>query len=143
MVKRSHVYCNSISGGISGGGGGANRRNSVLVTFGVLVLCILWCGGAASGSPPGDRSPNAAVMMAPERKLVGAPAAGRMIVTAEDVAAAGSATRTGRSSDNLLHIVGTARKIKMFIRHRYLQLFMDGTVNSTYSDTSDYGESVV
>lgn len=132
MVKRSRVYCNSNSSG--GGDGGANRR-SVLVSFRALVLCILLCGGAVLGSPPGDRSPNAAAMMVPERKLV---SAGRLV--AEDVAAAGLATRSGRSSDNLLHIVGTARKIKMFIRHRYLQLFLDGTVNSTYSDTSDYGE---
>jgi hypothetical protein len=74
--------------------------------------------------------------MVPERK----PGVGAGRIAAENVATAGSATRSSRSSDSLSHIVGTARKIKMFIRHRYLQLFLDGTVNSTYSDTSDYGK---
>ncbi|XP_025409378.1 uncharacterized protein LOC112682844 [Sipha flava] len=130
MVKRSRVYCNSSSSG----GGGANRRSVLVTTFRALVLCVLLCGGAVLGSPPGDRSPNAAAMMVPERK----PGVGAGRIAAENVATAGSATRSSRSSDSLSHIVGTARKIKMFIRHRYLQLFLDGTVNSTYSDTSDY-----
>lgn len=132
MVKRSRVNCSS---------GGNNRRSVVVTTVGALVLSIvlLLCGvggvgGAvvSSGSSFGDRSPqplNAAVAERPSSAV----GAGR---NADDAAAA----RNGRSTANLSHIMGTARKIKMFVKNRYLQVFPDGTVNSTAEDTSDYGE---
>jgi len=104
------------------------------VTVSVLALYAVLCGGAVSGtSALGDRAAYYGVAAAAER--------------VDDVAlvaaVAGSAARNGRSSANLSHIVGTARKIKVFIKNRYLQVFPDGTVNSTAEDTNDYGESDV
>ncbi|KAL4107820.1 hypothetical protein QTP88_018107 [Uroleucon formosanum] len=120
MVKRSH--CSSSN---SGGG----HRRSVVVTVSVLALYAVLCGGAVSGtSALGDRAAYYGVAAAAER-----------VDDAALVAAvAGSAARSGRSSANLSHITGTARKIKMFIKNRYLQVFPDGTVNSTAEDTNDY-----
>lgn len=46
-------------------------------------------------------------------------------------------------STNLSHITGTARKIQMYIKNRYLQLLVDGTVNGTTDDTSAHSESTV
>lgn len=43
-------------------------------------------------------------------------------------------------STNLSHITGTARKIQMYIKNRYLQILVDGTVNGTTDDTSAYSE---
>lgn len=50
------------------------------------------------------------------------------------------AARSERSA-NLSHVTGTARKIKMFIKHRHLQLLPGGTVNGTTDDNSPYSES--
>lgn len=50
------------------------------------------------------------------------------------------AARSERSA-NLSHVTGTARKIKMFIKNRHLQLLPGGTVNGTTDDTSPYSES--
>ncbi|CAH1121419.1 unnamed protein product [Ceutorhynchus assimilis] len=47
------------------------------------------------------------------------------------------AARSERSA-NLSHVTGTARKIKMFIKNRHLQLLPGGTVNGTTDDTSPY-----
>lgn len=44
-------------------------------------------------------------------------------------------------STNLSHITGTARKIQMYIKNRYLQILVDGIVNGTTDDTSAYSES--
>ncbi|XP_026822974.1 uncharacterized protein LOC113561007 [Rhopalosiphum maidis] len=119
MVKRSH--CNSSN---SGGG----HRRSVVVTVSVLALYAVLCGGAVSGTSLGDRTAYYGVAVAAER-----------VDDAAVVAAvAGSTARNGRSATNLSHITGTARKIKMFIKNRYLQVFPDGTVNSTAEDTNDY-----
>lgn len=46
-------------------------------------------------------------------------------------------------STNLSHITGTARKIQMYIKNRYLQILVDGTVNGTTDDTSAYSESTL
>ncbi|CAI6360234.1 unnamed protein product [Macrosiphum euphorbiae] len=120
MVKRSH--CSSSN---SGGG----HRRSVVVTVSVLALYAVLCGGAVSGtSALGDRAAYYGVAAAAER----------VDDLALVAAVAGSAARNGRSSANLSHITGTARKIKMFIKNRYLQVFPDGTVNSTAEDTNDY-----
>lgn len=54
----------------------------------------------------------------------------------QDVADDG-AVRSERST-NLSHITGSARKIQMHIKNRYLQILPDGTVNGTSNDGSDY-----
>jgi len=56
----------------------------------------------------------------------------------QDVADDG-AVRSERST-NLSHITGTARKIQMHIKNKYLQILPDGTVNGTTEDDSDYSE---
>jgi hypothetical protein len=43
-------------------------------------------------------------------------------------------------SANLSHITGSARKIQLYIKNRFLQLMPDGTVNGTTDDLSDYSE---
>lgn len=87
-----------------------------------------------SGSSLGDRSQ--LVYAAAAERSSAAGAAGRHADDATTVA------RNGRSTANLSHIVGAARKIKMIVKNRFLQVFADGTVNSTAEDTSDYGEYV-
>jgi hypothetical protein len=43
-------------------------------------------------------------------------------------------------SANLSHITGSARKIQLYIKNRFLQLLPDGTVNGTTEDTSDFSK---
>jgi calcineurin-like phosphoesterase family protein len=43
-------------------------------------------------------------------------------------------------SANLSHITGSARKIQLYIKNRFLQLLPDGTVNGTTEDSSDYSK---
>lgn len=43
-------------------------------------------------------------------------------------------------SANLSHISGSARKIQLYIKNRFLQLMPDGVVNGTTDDNSDYCE---
>jgi hypothetical protein len=43
-------------------------------------------------------------------------------------------------SANLSHITGSARKIQLYIKNRFLQLLPDGTVNGTSDDLSDYSK---
>jgi hypothetical protein len=43
-------------------------------------------------------------------------------------------------SANLSHITGTARKIQLYIKNRFLQLLPDGTVNGTQEELSEYSE---
>lgn len=43
-------------------------------------------------------------------------------------------------SANLSHITGSARKIQLYIKNRFLQLLPDGTVNGTTDDLSDYSK---
>lgn len=43
-------------------------------------------------------------------------------------------------STNLSHITGSARKIRMYVKNRHLQVLPDGTVNGTSDDTSDYSK---
>ena len=43
-------------------------------------------------------------------------------------------------SANLSHITGSARKIQLYIKNRFLQLLPDGSVNGTTDDSSDYSE---
>lgn len=43
-------------------------------------------------------------------------------------------------SANLSHISGSARKIQLYIKNRFLQLMPDGIVNGTVDDLSDYSE---
>lgn len=43
-------------------------------------------------------------------------------------------------STNLSHITGSARKIRMYVKNRHLQVLPDGTVNGTLDDTSDYSK---
>lgn len=47
-----------------------------------------------------------------------------------------SAIRSERSA-NLSHVSGTSRKIRLFLKHRFLQITPDGTVNGSGSE-SDY-----
>ena len=49
-----------------------------------------------------------------------------------------SSMRIERSATNISHITGTARKIRMLIRNKYLQIFADGTVNATDDGNTDY-----
>lgn len=49
------------------------------------------------------------------------------------------AIRSERST-NLSHITGSARKIRMYVKNRHLQVLPDGTVNGTSDDTSDYSK---
>jgi hypothetical protein len=58
---------------------------------------------------------------------------------AEQALADDGAVRSERST-NLSHITGTARKIQMYIKNRYLQILPDGAVNGTNDDSSDYSE---
>jgi hypothetical protein len=58
---------------------------------------------------------------------------------AEQALADDGAVRSERST-NLSHITGTARKIQMYIKNRYLQILPDGAVNGTNDDGSDYSE---
>lgn len=53
-----------------------------------------------------------------------------------------SSPRIERSA-NLSHITGTARKIRMYIRNKYLQIFADGTVNATDDENSDYSKCFI
>lgn len=46
-------------------------------------------------------------------------------------------------SANLSHITGSARKIQLYIKNRFLQLLPDGSVNGTTDDLSDYSECLV
>lgn len=154
MVKRSRVYCSSGSSGGNGGSGsgfggdrgGRNRRSGLAVTFGALALYIFLCGNSVSSASFGDdRSPpqyaaGASLAQVPERTAAGVSSAAARYADDGVAAAAGTAARSSRSAANLSHITGTARKIKMFIKNRYLQVFPDGTVNSTAEDTNDYGE---
>lgn len=95
-------------------------------------MCVCLCAGATV-TLHGDRS----LLLQQNAAAAGRYATDESFVGATAV---GSAARSGRSAANLSHITGTARKIKMFVKNRYLQLFSDGTVNSTAEDTSDYGE---
>lgn len=45
-------------------------------------------------------------------------------------------------STNLSHITGSARKIRMYVKNRHLQVLPDGIVNGTSDDTSDYSKSI-
>lgn len=63
-------------------------------------------------------------------------ACGVMFAQGMDVPEDG-AQRSERSA-NLSHITGTARKIRMYIKNRYLQILPDGAVNGTMDDTSEY-----
>lgn len=46
-------------------------------------------------------------------------------------------------SANLSHITGSARKIQLYIKNRFLQLLPDGTVNGTTEDMSDYSKLII
>lgn len=48
--------------------------------------------------------------------------------------------RNERSAANLSHITGSARKIQLYIKNRFLQLLPDGSVNGTTDDLSDYSK---
>ncbi|KYN15872.1 hypothetical protein ALC57_11840 [Trachymyrmex cornetzi] len=48
-------------------------------------------------------------------------------------------TRAERSA-NLSHISGPLRKIQLYIKHRYLQILPDSTVNGTIDERSNYSE---
>ncbi|PSN37538.1 hypothetical protein C0J52_27099 [Blattella germanica] len=67
------------------------------------------------------------------------PAGGTAAPTGDQALADDGAVRSERST-NLSHITGTARKIQMVIKNRYLQILPDGTVNGTNNDGSDYSE---
>ena len=75
------------------------------------------------------------ILPAGDRSLHGGTAA----PPAEQALADDGAVRSERST-NLSHITGTARKIQMYIKNRYLQILPDGAVNGTSDDGSDYSE---
>lgn len=148
MVKRSRVNCNggvnnrNNRGNNGDGDGNRRRRGGVALTVGAFVLwCTvlpLLCGtGGVGGTAVSSVASSSLSSVGEDRSRA---AAGRWY--ADDAAAAAVAARNGRSAANLSHITGTARKIKMFVKNRYLQVFADGAVNSTAEDTSDYGESL-
>lgn len=144
MVKRSRVNCNggvnNRNNGGNGNGDDNRRRRGVALTVGAFVL---WCtvlpllyGAGGVGGTVVSGASSSLSSVGEDRSRA---AAGRW--HADDAAAASVAARNGRSAANLSHITGTARKIKMFVKNRYLQVFADGAVNSSAEDTSDYGES--
>lgn len=73
------------------------------------------------------------ILPAGDRSLHGGTAA----PPADQALADDGAVRSERST-NLSHITGTARKIQMYIKNRYLQILPDGAVNGTNDDGSDY-----
>jgi hypothetical protein len=75
------------------------------------------------------------ILPAGDRHLRG----GTTATPADQALADDGAVRSERST-NLSHITGTARKIQMHIKNRYLQILPDGTVNGTTDDDSDYSE---
>lgn len=46
-------------------------------------------------------------------------------------------------SANLSHITGSARKIQLYIKNRFVQLMPDGTVNGTTDDLSDFSKFLI
>lgn len=107
----------------------------------MLVLYALSRGGPTAAAAAASAATVVSDASAGNRRPVVYAAAERP--TGARSADDGTAARNGRSTANLSHITGTARKIKMFIKNRYLQVFPDGTVNGTAEDTSDYGECPV
>ncbi|XP_060805827.1 fibroblast growth factor 22 isoform X2 [Amyelois transitella] len=53
-------------------------------------------------------------------------------------AAAPAPEPRAQRSANLSHITGTSRRIQMFLKNRYLQLWPDGTVNGTTDGNSEH-----
>ncbi|XP_075227925.1 fibroblast growth factor branchless [Lycorma delicatula] len=62
---------------------------------------------------------------------------GPLLLQGASASADDQSARSERSA-NLSHITGTARKIRMYIKNRYLQLMPDGQVNGTNDQLSDY-----
>ncbi|XP_067204333.1 uncharacterized protein [Linepithema humile] len=59
-------------------------------------------------------------------------------VSATPIDLTGDAGIRAERSANLSHITGASRKIRMYIKNRYLQILPDTTVNGSNDDTSDY-----
>lgn len=64
-------------------------------------------------------------------------------VSATPIDLTGDAGTRAERSANLSHITGASRKIRMYIKNRYLQILPDTTVNGSNDDTSDYSEYAV
>lgn len=50
-------------------------------------------------------------------------------------------TPRSERSANLSHITGTSRKIRMYVKDRYLRISPDGNVTGTNEDESEYSKS--
>lgn len=61
-------------------------------------------------------------------------------VNARSIDLIGDAGTRAERSANLSHISGPLRKIRMYIKHRYLQILPDSTVNGTHNELSNYSE---
>ncbi|KDR07381.1 hypothetical protein L798_02299 [Zootermopsis nevadensis] len=109
----------------------------VFLHLGWLVAFLVAVSIAKPVFPPRAYPPQQYEIISPagDRYLHGGTAA----PPAEQALADDGAVRSERST-NLSHITGTARKIQMHIKHRYLQILPDGTVNGTTDDGSDYSE---
>lgn len=64
-------------------------------------------------------------------------------VSATPIDLTGDAGIRAERSANLSHITGASRKIRMYIKNRYLQILPDTTVNGSKDDTSDYSEYAI
>jgi len=66
---------------------------------------------------------------------------------AKRVRSGGNKTKTtlerNERSANLSHITGSARKIQLYIKNRFLQLLPDGTINGTTDDQSDFSKFAI
>ncbi|KYM75532.1 hypothetical protein ALC53_14228 [Atta colombica] len=61
-------------------------------------------------------------------------------VNARSIDLIGDAGTRAERSANLSHISGPLRKIRLYIKHRYLQILPDSTVNGTNDERSNYSE---
>lgn len=121
--------------------------NLALVFAGIVcVVAALACGvplPADTLLPPPHPQRNTSRYHSPDQQQQqqqrGAAAASA--ATSADAVADDGTVRSERST-NLSHITGSARKIRMYVKNRHLQVLPDGTVNGT-SDDSDYSESTI
>ncbi|XP_015519373.1 uncharacterized protein LOC107223992 [Neodiprion lecontei] len=111
-------------------GAGPRAKDPCLLQV-LLILVLLVIGCNRHCGPFGSKV---------NRTAFGALAIGYVIAGA-GCAPVDILTDTGVRSErsaNLSHITGTSRKIRMYVKNRYLQILPDGTVNGSDDDASDY-----
>lgn len=106
-----------------------------------LLAATMMCG-LASAAPAQAPAPAIASHNAPEHQQYDTGTNSQQQHQGQEGDFEDPVARSERST-NLSHITGTARKIQMYIKNRYLQILVDGTVNGTTDDTSAYSESTL